>query len=237
MPTINRVVWGEVGDGLAAAKSDLVGEREVMEVTEIQVILVLILYTIPPTTGKREIVVVVIGPYSMTPLHTRPEKTDPSCEQGRSGRPYDARSSVTGSQLDRSLRARRPAARSPAPSLGSRPLSPHSPLPSPRISPAKTWLGISGRADDGAQKESVSLSGYPMQLGVYQLINYLSGISSPARSIHPSIIVRKSRVRGGHRGSGGNSNSQIMPATTIPTTGSCSCLTMSCSHLVAICDL
>jgi hypothetical protein len=143
MPTINRVVWGEVGDGLAAAKSDLVGEREVMEVTEIQVILVLILYTIPPTTGKREIVVVVIGPYSMTPLHTRPEKTDPSCEQGRSGRPYDARSSVTGSQLDRSLsssRARRPA-------LGGLGLSHPTP---PRISPPKTWLGIPGRAGDGA---------------------------------------------------------------------------------------
>lgn len=152
MPTINRVVWGEVGDGLAAAKSDLVGEREVMEVTEIQVILVLILYTIPPTTGKREIVVVVIGPYSMTPLHTRPEKTDPSCEQGRSGRPYDARSSVTGSQLDRSLfpsRARRPAARSPAPSSQLGVSASLTPLP-PRISPPKTWLGIPGRAGDGA---------------------------------------------------------------------------------------
>ena len=55
MPTVNGGWYGE-RSGLAAAKSDLVGEQEVMEVTEIQVTLV-VLYTTtprrsPPTTGR-----------------------------------------------------------------------------------------------------------------------------------------------------------------------------------------
>jgi hypothetical protein len=212
MPTINRVVWGEVGDGLAAAKSDLVGEREVMEVTEIQVILVLILYTIPPTTGKREIVVVVIGPYSMTPLHTRPEKTDPSCEQGRSGRPYDAHPlghRVTARSI--SLFAPAAPARSPAPSLEGLGLS--HPTPPPHF-PTQDLARYS-REGRRWGVEGICFSLWVSHAAGYQLINYLSGISSPARSIHPPICARKRRQRGKLK------FTNPLPATAIPITGSC----------------
>jgi hypothetical protein len=47
MPIISRVIWEKLVK-VAAAKSDLVGVREVMgKVTEIQVILVLIIYDHP----------------------------------------------------------------------------------------------------------------------------------------------------------------------------------------------
>jgi hypothetical protein len=60
----------------------------------------------------------------MTPYHTRPETTNPPCEQGRGCRPYDAARPLGHRVTTRSISLSFP--RPP-----SRPLSPHSPLPTP----------------------------------------------------------------------------------------------------------
>lgn len=66
---------------VAAAKSDLVGEREVMEVTEIQKVTSSYLYTTTPSTiprNNREIVVVVINHLLQHDPHSYPTRNDES---------------------------------------------------------------------------------------------------------------------------------------------------------------
>lgn len=188
----------------------------------------------PPRRSPPGFVVVIIIPCSMTPYHTRPETTNPPCEQGRGRHMMLLDPSVTGSQLDRSLfpaRARR---------LGLSHPTPHSPLPlpPPRISPLlppKTWLGISReRAWAGGRRRNLFPS-----LGIP--CSRLSADHLPLGNIQSSSLDSSIHFARQRRAAGEtqiHKSIAITPATAIPITGSCLACLAHISHLlslVAIC--
>jgi hypothetical protein len=151
MPTIKTVLWGEVGEsccceiGYDRRARGHEGHRDPSNLV--------VLYTTTPLNdppNDREIVVVVvIDHHSLQHDHIPdPKRQTHLVNNDEVVAHMMLTPSVTGSQLDRSLSSRPPP--QPGPQLPAWKVSASlTPLP-PRISPPKTWLGIPGRAGDGA---------------------------------------------------------------------------------------